>query len=167
MIHTKPNNGATNDWLTPPEIVKCLGSFDLDPCASTGQPWNTAKKMIALPDDGLAVDWVGRVWLNPPYGQQLKQWIKRLSEHGNGIALVPSRTEVESWFWPFIWERACGILFVRGRFHFLQPDGTRRGNCGHGSVLVAYGENNCWNLRNSGIRGAYVPLKHHAIFQGR
>lgn len=25
--------GKNNEWLTPPEIIKSLGEFDLDPCA--------------------------------------------------------------------------------------------------------------------------------------
>lgn len=32
--HTLPNNGESDIWLTPPEIVGALGHFDLDPCAA-------------------------------------------------------------------------------------------------------------------------------------
>lgn len=28
-IHSRPNNGATVHWITPPEIVAALGRFDL------------------------------------------------------------------------------------------------------------------------------------------
>lgn len=156
MIHSKPNNGITNEWITPQAILGALGKFDLDPCAHPTQPWPTAERMICPPNDGLAVEWNGRVWLNPPYGQQLKHWIKRLSEYGNGIALVPARTEVESWFWPFIWERADAVFFFRGRLYFHKPDGTRVGNAGHGSVLAAYGAINVKSLVESGLRGRIV-----------
>jgi hypothetical protein len=38
MAHIElPGQGVTNDWWTPREIVKSLGSFDLDPCAGIGQ----------------------------------------------------------------------------------------------------------------------------------
>lgn len=57
-------------WLTPPEIIRALGEFDLDPCCPPAMPWSTAKKMVCRPDDGLAVTWEGRVWLNPPYGRE-------------------------------------------------------------------------------------------------
>lgn len=26
-------NGGHDEWLTPPEILRALGAFDLDPCA--------------------------------------------------------------------------------------------------------------------------------------
>ena len=31
-----------DEWLTPPEILKPLGSFDLDPCAPINRPWDMA-----------------------------------------------------------------------------------------------------------------------------
>jgi hypothetical protein len=33
--HTLPNKGATVTWLTGPEILSPLGSFDLDPLCRT------------------------------------------------------------------------------------------------------------------------------------
>lgn len=120
-IHTKPNNGATVHWLTPPKIIAALGPFDLDPCAHRRQFYRTAKRMLAPPIDGLSVPWRGRVWLNPPYGSSLKDWIKPLAEHGRGSCLVPARTDVEAWFWPFIWEAADAVLFIRGRIKFYRP----------------------------------------------
>lgn len=158
-IHSKPNNGKTNDWLTPPEIIQALGTFDLDPCAHPKQFYRTAAKMIAPPNDGLHAEWSGRIWLNPPYGSQLRSWINRLSCWGNGIALVPARTEVESWFWPYIWEAADAILFIRGRLYFRKPDGSKRGNAGHGSVLAAYGKQNVKALQSSKIAGQFIKLK--------
>lgn len=155
-IHTKPNRGLSNDWLTPPEIIHALGEFDLDPCGHESKFCVTADQIYFPPEDGLSFKWWGRVWLNPPYGNELKTWIKRLVEHGNGIALVPARTEVESWFWPFVWEKADAILFLKGRLYFLRPDGTREGNAGHGSVLAAYGKANVKALKRSGIHGRLV-----------
>lgn len=43
-IHTRPFNGKTNDWITPKWLIDALGPFDLDPCASTRQPWPCAKR---------------------------------------------------------------------------------------------------------------------------
>jgi ParB family chromosome partitioning protein len=58
--------GETNEWLTPPFILKALGKFDLDPCASLQQPSKTATRQFTILDDGLNKVWSGRVWLNPP-----------------------------------------------------------------------------------------------------
>lgn len=158
MIHSKPNDRISNDWLTPPEIVAALGVFSLDPCAHPHQFYRTAETMIAPPTDGLAEKWTGRVWLNPPYGSKLRHWIKRLAEHGDGIALVPARTEVESWFWPYVWNAADAVLFLKGRIYFHRPDGTTNGNAGHGSVLAAYGAENVSMLCESKIAGRFFNL---------
>ena len=46
-------NMKTDEWLTPPSILKALGHFDLDPCASKNRPWNTAGVHYTIDDDGL------------------------------------------------------------------------------------------------------------------
>jgi len=52
--YEKPNVGETNDWLTPPALLKRLGTFDLDPCGCVGMPWRTATTTYFLPEhDGL------------------------------------------------------------------------------------------------------------------
>lgn len=159
-IHSRPNRGASIDWITPPEIIKALGRFDTDPCAHPLQFYRTARTMIAPPTDGLAEPWRGRVWLNPPYGHQvIERWLARLHDHGNGIALVPARTEVERWFWRYVWESAHAVLFLRGRLYFHRPDGTKQGNAGHGSVLVAYGTRNVGALSKSRIDGRMFLLR--------
>lgn len=159
-IHTRPNVGESVEWLTPPHIIRALGRFNLDPCAHPQQFYRTARRMIQPPADGLAAKWTGRVWLNPPYGAtEIGLWLCKLSEHGDGIALVPARTEVERWFWPYIWQAADAVLFLRGRIYFHKPDGSTAGNAGHGSVLAAYGDNNVGALLSSGIPGILVPSK--------
>lgn len=159
-IHTKPVRGMTNDWITPPEIIRSLGKFDLDPCAHPCQFTKTASVMISPPSNGLddKFDWAKRVWLNPPYGDEITAWMKKMAEHGNGVALVPARTEVESWFWPYVWDSADAVLFLKGRLYFLTPSGEKRGNAGHGSVLVAYGAENVSIIRDCGIKGKYIRL---------
>jgi len=150
---------ATHVWLTPQEIKLPLGEFDLDPCAAPSpRPWPTAKRHIELPEDGLAAEWKGRVWLNPPYGRETGKWLKKLADHDNGIALVFARTET-AMFRDHVWRRATALLFLYGRPHFCLPDGTRaRGNSGGPLVLVAYGYFNASMLRESGLAGRFVKL---------
>jgi hypothetical protein len=49
-------------------------------------------------DDGLQKEWVGRVYLNPPYGKGMERWLEKLKHHGNGIALIFARTETQCFF---------------------------------------------------------------------
>lgn len=150
-----------DEWLTPPSIIKALGEFDLDPCAPADnrRPWDTARKHYSVEDDGLAQPWTGRVWCNPPYGLEAARWLKRLAEHGDGIALIFARTET-AMFFDHVWSKADALLFLRGRLHFHHVDGTRAAaNAGAPSVLVAYGERNAKALRESGIPGYVVDLR--------
>lgn len=44
--HHRPGRGATDEWLTPPDMILSLGSFDLDPCAPVTRPWPTAQQHL-------------------------------------------------------------------------------------------------------------------------
>ncbi len=154
-IHPRAYNGDTNDWITPKDVIEKLGPFDLDPCASVHQPWPCARKSYTYMDDGLAQPWEGRVWLNPPYGPNTATWLRKLASHGNGVALVPARTDTR-WFRE-TWGLADAFLFLHGRLNFHHPDGTAgTQNSGHASVLIAYGEHNPVLLQLSGIPGTYI-----------
>jgi hypothetical protein len=154
-------------YLTPREILAPLGAFDLDPCAAPSpRPWPTADRHIELPENGLAAEWTGRVWCNPPFGREAAAWLAKMALHGNGIALVPARTET-AMFYRSVWGMAAGMLFLRGRPHFCAgADCTvRHGsktihvrwgerfpfNSGAPIALIAYGESNASVLQRSGL----------------
>lgn len=132
----------SDTWLTPPGWIGLLGPFDLDPCCPPVMPWPTATRMLTEREDGLATPWEGRVWLNPPFGQEWPAWVERLADHGDGIALIPARTETEA-FYRVVWDRADAICFVKGRPHFHHADGVRAPfNSGAPIALIAYGRGN-------------------------
>lgn len=79
---------GTDTWFTPPEILRVLGRFELDPCTIANPPWGTAAKHYDRGDDGLKKQWAGRVWLNPPYSQ-LKAWLARMAGHGHRAHIRP------------------------------------------------------------------------------
>lgn len=150
----------SDEWLTPPALLRLLGDFDLDPCACRTQPWPTAARHFTVDDNGFAQRWEGRVWLNPPYGRATSLWLGRLAEHGDGIALIFARTET-AMFFEHVWPKADGILFLRGRLTFYRPDGTPGDfNGGAPSCLVAYGEGNARRLAGLGSDvGQFVSLR--------
>lgn len=147
----------TEVWLTPPEIVRALGEFDLDPCSEEIMPWQLTKHKFTIKDDGLVQQWFGRVFMNPPYGPKLDKFLHKLAEHGNGIALVFARTETRAFF-RNVWPRANAIMFLKGRVRFYRPDGTQGQSSGSPSCLIAYGENNVKALYDSGLEGYIVRL---------
>lgn len=152
----------TDEWYTPIELITQLGGvngFDLDPCAPVEPLYPTAKKMYDKLQNGLLLPWEGRVWLNPPYSRPLiEQFVVRMVEHGNGIALLFNRCDSRM-FQDLIFPNMDGILFMRRRIKFLRPDGTRGGSPGCGSVLIAFGEENARILQESGIEGHYL-IRH-------
>lgn len=154
--HTRAYEGKSNDWITPKHIIDALGVFDLDPSACIPQPWMCANQSYTIEDDGLSKEWFGRVWLNPPYGKESEPFLERLWKHGDGIALIFARTET-AMFFKHVWEKADGLLFLKGRLFFHHPDGTRASsNSGGPSVLIAYGDKNVKALECSGLPGSLI-----------
>ena len=148
-----------DEWFTPPYITDALGWFDLDPCMSQshleviGRRQNYTKEF-----DGLSQIWKDRVWCNPPYGKHTFDWIKKLANHGNGIALIFTRTETKG-FHAQVWKRANAIFFFKGRLKFYYKNGIEAGFANAPSCLVAYGVNNVIALEKSGLSGCLIKLK--------
>jgi len=150
MKNYNPNTTNNPEWLTPPYIPRDLGEFDLDPCQPIEPPFTHAKHGYNILDDGLSKEWFGRVWCNPPYGRETWDWVEKLADHGNGIALVYARTETKG-FHSQVWERADAVFFFKGRLKFYYVDGTEGGAATAPSCLVAYGQNNVEAMYNSTI----------------
>lgn len=134
--HERPV-GATVEWYTPPELFARLGAtFDLDPAASFGAPWVPARQFIVKADDGLAGPWAGHVWLNPPYGPAAAAFVDRMIQHGDGLLLLPSRTETIAY--QRCLDAATTTCFLRDRLHFIRNDGFQA-RSSFGSTLFAFG----------------------------
>lgn len=164
-------------WLTPPELICALGAFDLDPCgAPDPRPWPTARVHYVLPQDGLALPWDGRVWLNPPFTQPaVTAWMQRMARHGCGMLLVNTGTETAA-VHDHVFDRAHAIYWFRGRLRFHYPDGRPAPfNAGAASMLAAYGVDDADRLasltadgvlRDIGMPGRFDPLRlarHYAV----
>lgn len=149
-------------WLTPPEILAPLGRFDLDPCAAPmPRPWPTADRHYGEAENGLSLPWFGRVWCNPPFGRHTETWLRRMHEHGNGIALTFARTET-AMFQRYVWRSAYAVLFLAKRPHFYNAEGIRaKGNSGGPICLIAYGGNNADSLMECGLPGTVVSTQKY------
>jgi hypothetical protein len=149
--HGEQSVGATAEWYTPKEFFDRLGmTFDLDP-ASPGAdvvPWVPAARHFTVRDNGLMQPWEGRVWLNPPYGPTAVPFLHRLAEHGDGLALVFSRTET-AW-WRAVASRADIVCFVSARIHHIRKDGFQA-PATMGSALLVFGERNVAPVIASGL----------------
>lgn len=149
FVATDSPIAETHTWLTPLSLVRDLGVFDLDPCGYPGHA--TADRLICLPNDGLKQEWVGRVWLNPPYGAEARDWLSKLRDHGNGIALVFARLETK-WLKPFLQN---GFFVIDGRIAFESPISNKKGNAGTASILIPFGRKNIGAILSSNIKGEW------------
>jgi len=137
-------SSKSNEWYTPPEIIerviKVMGFIDLDPCSNSKITPNVpAHNHFTIETDGLSLPWYGRVYMNPPYGQEIIKWVRKLcSEYENenvseAIALVPARTDTR-WFRRLKKYPRC---FVWGRLKF----GGQTNSAPFPSMIVYLGEN--------------------------
>ena len=146
-------SSADQTWTTPKIFFeKCqrrFGPFDLDAAAvpetalapSYCSPPSGSCYSVLWPGnclgDGLAVDWVGNVWLNPPYGRKIGVWVRRAFEMGQRgarvVCLVPARTDT-AWWHDWV-SRADCVEFVRGRLKF----GGANNPAPFPSALVVFG----------------------------
>lgn len=113
----------SDEWYTPKSIlnlvVNVLGTIDLDPCSNEKRSV-PATTHYARFDNGLNQSWSGRVFMNPPYGNTITDWISKLVESFNdgdvseAIALVPARTDT-AWMRQMSEYPRC---FIHGRLTF-------------------------------------------------
>lgn len=125
-------NSGNNEWYTPKEYIetarRVMGSIDLDPASSEiANKVVKASKIYTIETDGLAHDWSGNVWLNPPYSSYLiKLFVdKVVAEKGNinqAIILVNNATETK-WFSELV-KVSSAVFFPTGRVNFYKPDGS-------------------------------------------
>lgn len=112
------------EWYTPPEIRAAVvdalgGTVDLDPCADPGHTF-PATQHFTETDNGLIHPWLGRVYMNPPYGRTISAWTTKLRDElrdgwtTEAVALLPARVDTTWWH-----ELAPPVIcLIRGRLRF-------------------------------------------------
>jgi phage N-6-adenine-methyltransferase len=113
--------GGSTEWETPQDffnIINQVYKFDIDVCATRE---NTKCKKYFTPElDGLAQDWIGTIWCNPPYGREVEKWVQKAHEsHKQGaviVMLLPSRTDTK-WIHKYVFGSAQ-VIFLKGRLKF-------------------------------------------------
>jgi len=114
-------SSKTDLWSTPQgffDLLHAIFKFQVDVCAI---PENAKCATFYSPDnDGLAQDWHGTVWMNPPYGAEISKWVEKAyhSAKENGatvVCLLPARVDTK---W---WHDYCAkgeVYFLKGRLKF-------------------------------------------------
>lgn len=113
----------TDLWATPQDFFDKYNaqySFQTDVCAI--QDNAKCPTFFSPEQDGLKQEWTGSCWMNPPYGREIKHWIKKAAEAANDngatvVCLIPARTDT-TWWHDYVAKYAAKIEFIRGRLKF-------------------------------------------------
>ncbi len=136
------------EFYTPKHIINAalevMGEIDLDPCSNSHiEPNVPSNYRYTKSDNGLQYTWYDKVFMNPPYGYAITEWIEKLKYHyevgdiTEAIMLVPSSTGAQ-WFSRM---RNCTCCFVQSKLYFLRPKGFAVREAKGSSVVFYFGTN--------------------------
>jgi hypothetical protein len=136
----------SNEYYTLAEHIEAarsvLGEIDLDPASHpAANEVVKAARFYTIDDDGLAQDWHGRLWLNPPWGKAGPDFVGKLVQSyqegavSAAILLVNAHATDTKWFQP-LWDYL--LCFSCPRIHYWQPDGGGK-SPNSGSVFIYFG----------------------------
>ena len=135
-------------WITPERILGPVREYfaprgiELDPATEPNNPTG-ASQFFTPREDGLSKRWAGNVYLNPPYGREIREWAEKLHREAEAGAhvvalLPPTRTETQYWQDHILIPQLTGVCYVRKRVSFLRTDGTPAKNNTYSSILLVY-----------------------------
>lgn len=112
-------------WETPQMFFNELNKkyhFTTDVCAIAENA--KCKHFYSPEDNGLIQEWSGTCYMNPPYGKQIKHWVRKayeeaiLNKRCIVVALLPARTDTQ-WFHAHIYQKSgVSVSFLKGRLKF-------------------------------------------------
>ena len=125
LVSSKKMNWGTPQWLF--DKLDKEFEFTLDPCADVLN--HKCRHYYTERENGLNKDWTGEtVFVNPPYGKELKKWVKKASEElALVVMLIPARTDTTYWH-DYIFGRAAEVRFMKGRIKFIDPETGEEGD---------------------------------------
>lgn len=142
MITTGLMSSNSNEWATPQGFYDELHkefNFNLDPCSTHDN--KKCDTYYTKAENGLLQDWGGyRVFVNPPYGRDIKDWVKKsyeesLKPNTQVVMLIPARTDT-TYFHDYIYGKA-ELRFIRGRLKFVK-DGIEGESAPFPSMVVIF-----------------------------
>ena len=120
MLNASMYSSKTSEWATPPDLFAALNAefhFTLDVCATADNA--KCARHFTLAQDGLAQEWTGTCWMNPPYGRAIGLWLRKAYESAQAgatvVCLIPARTDTAWWH---DYAMKGEIRYIRGRVKF-------------------------------------------------
>jgi hypothetical protein len=126
-----------------------MGGIDLDPASSeSANEVVKAPRFFGIGDGSLDRPWIGRVWMNHPFGRRSPSmhgnaaWINKLRSEWEGGNIIEAlcityACTSEKWFQPLLDFPQC---FLCPRTNYYLPDGTIKKGVTKGSVITYIGD---------------------------
>ena len=145
------NNSGNNEWYTPQVYIEAarevMGSIDTDPASS-----DIANKIVkattyfAIQDDGRMKQWVGNIWLNPPYAQPFvaefcELLVEKYKDKEIQQACVLVNNATETMFYQNMLNACSAVCFIKGRVKFIDENGVESGAPLQGQTVLYFGLN--------------------------
>jgi len=130
-------SSKTVEHYTPRYIweraVRTMGAFDVDPAADPGHNIPAAAHYTKK-ENGLKHVWTGRVWLNPPFGQDVIVWFEHLArDYSSGNvteAVVLWKAAVETEAFRTLAGITALVAYPHARINFIPGSGGQHGGKG-------------------------------------
>ena len=162
------------DWGTPTKLYQQLDeefNFTLDPCTSKDNPLGTGL-FYTKETDGLIRSWSGSVYVNPPYGSEISQWLEKglqeLKHCEYIVYLLPARTDTR-WYHQYVynsvskiwWSWVKEVRFLRGRQKMIDMDNPDKkpNTAPFPSMIVAYQNHITYRILGS-PKKYKIPVDH-------
>jgi len=142
-----PLMSVNQTWGTPKAFFEYLyEEFNWIPWLDAAASKENAKAPVFFTEkqNSLELDWLGDVWLNPPFGKVLlPKFLQKCNEEiykqdvDSIMCLIPARTDTK-WFHEIVLKTAPDIYLIKGRFNFESPYSKDGANAPFPSMLVHY-----------------------------
>lgn len=143
--HVSFNTGE-NEWYTPKCYIESakvvMGTIDLDPASSEIANKNVGAEVFFSKElNGLDQEWLGNIWMNPPYAQPLIfQFIEKLSDKTYNQAIVLVNNGTETKWGQLLLSLSSAVCFHSSRIRFVAPDGSLGDSPLQGQMICYIGE---------------------------
>jgi phage N-6-adenine-methyltransferase len=141
--------GEDDEWYTPADYIERArqalgGTIDIDGASNAkAQKVVRATRYFTQDDDGLAQEWHGTVWLNPPYSRKdefITKLLDELAARRTTAAVLLTHNSTSATWWQRAAKGARQVCFPCGRIKFVAPDGTEGASPAQGQSLFFFND---------------------------
>jgi len=154
-----------NDWYTPGKYIEAarstLGIIDIDPASSElAQETVKATTYFTEETNGLDKEWLGKVWMNPPYSMpEIQQFIDKLFESNVEEWIVLTNNSSDTGWFHKLLDGADLVCFTKGRVGFENIQGDTMATR-QGQTFFYKGKNHIKFIEEFNRFGAIMEVLH-------